>query len=63
MPSATSPKTKLTVPATTAAVGRTILGNWTWRMRPCLPVIDRVASFRVALNHFQGRIAAKMNSG
>ena len=34
------PKTKLTVPATTDAVGRTIFGNWIWRIRLCRPVTE-----------------------
>ena len=32
-------------------------------MRPWRPVTDSVASFSVVVNHFHGRIAAKMNSG
>ena len=62
-PRAISPKAKLTVPAMTDAVGRTIFGNWIWRMSCCRPVTDRVASLSVVENHFQGRMAAKMKSG
>ena len=63
MPSATRPNRKLHVPAMTADDGSTSLGNWIWRMRPCRPVTDRVASLSVVVNHFHGRMAAKMNSG
>ncbi len=58
-----SPKPKLTVPASTAEVGRTSFGNWIWRMRSWCPVIERVASLSVVLNHFQGRIATNRKSG
>ncbi len=51
------------VPAMTADVGRTIFGNWICRIRLWRPVIDRVASLSVVLNHFQGRIATNRNSG
>ena len=57
------PNAKLTTPATTAAVGSTIFGNWICLISWSLPTIDDVESVIVAVNHFQGRIAAKMNSG
>jgi hypothetical protein len=55
--------TKLTVPANVEAAGRTIFGNWIWRMSPVRFVTEIVASLRVVLNHFQGRIAANRKSG
>ena len=57
------PNAKLTTPATTAAVGRTILGNWICLISVSLLTIDEVASLIDEVNHFQGRIAAKMKSG
>ena len=51
------------MPATAAAVGRTIFGNWICLISWSLPTIDDVASPIDEVNHFQGRIAAKMNSG
>ena len=54
---------KLTTPATVAAVGRTIFGNWICLISVSLLTIDDVASLIDAVNHFQGRIAAKMKSG
>ena len=57
------PKAKLTTPAMTAATGRTSLGNWIWRISRSAPVTDEIPSWIDDWNHFQGRIAAKMNSG
>ena len=54
---------KLTTPATVAAVGSTIFGNWICLISWSLPMIDWVESVIVAVNHFHGRIAAKMKSG
>ena len=50
-----SPNTKLTVPAMTDAVGRTIFGNWIWRIRLWRPVIDSVASFSVVREPLPGQ--------
>ncbi len=52
------PIAKLKVSATVAAVGSTIFGNWTWRIRPWRPTTEFMALFTVVVNHFQGRIAA-----
>ena len=58
-----SPNAKLTTPATVAAIGSTSFGNWICLISWSLPTIDDVASVIDAVNHFQGRIAAKMKSG
>ena len=57
------PNPKLTIPATVAAVGRTIFGNWICLISWSLLTIEDVESLIDAVNHFQGRIAAKMKSG
>ena len=58
-----SPKAKPTTPAVVAATGRTSLGNWICLMSRSALTTEAVASVTEALNHFHGRIAAKMNSG
>jgi hypothetical protein len=63
MPRAMVPKAKLTIPAVVAAIGRTSFGNWICLMSSPWRTIEVVASVIEAVNHFQGRIAAKMKSG
>ncbi len=58
-----SPNAKPTTPAVVAATGSTILGNWICLMSRSALTTDPVASMIDALNHFHGRIAAKMKSG
>ena len=58
-----SPNAKLAIPAPIAAVGRTSLGNWTCLISRSCDETDVIASPIELVNHFQGRIAAKMNSG
>ena len=40
------------------AVGSTIFGNCTWRIRPWRPTTEFIALLTVVENHFQGRMAA-----
>ncbi len=58
-----SPKANPTTPATVAATGSTILGNAICLISRSCDATDVVASPIEAVNHFHGRIAAKMNSG
>jgi hypothetical protein len=58
-----SPKMNPTTLAVVAATGSTSLGNWIWRMSDPWLVTDCEASVTVEVNHFQGRIAERMNSG
>ena len=51
------------MPPTAAASGSTIFGNWTCLMIFSRAITQVVASAIVLENHFQGRIAQKMNSG
>ena len=57
------PNAKPTTAAPVDAIGRTIFGNWIWRMSDPELVTDTVASLMLLVNHFQGRIAASTNSG
>ena len=43
--------------------GSTIFGNWICLISDSWPVTDVAASLRLLVNHFQGRMAARMNSG
>ena len=54
---------KLRVAEPTAATGSTIFGNWIWRISPSRAVTEPADVLSEMENHFQGRIAAKMNSG
>ena len=63
MPSGIRPNAKPTTPAVVAATGRTSFGNWICLMSRSWLTTDVVASMTDALNHFHGRIAAKMKSG
>ncbi len=63
MRAATSPNAKPTIPAVVAATGSTIFGNWICLISRSWLTTEVVASFTLEVNHFQGRIAAKMNSG
>src|SRR5262245_15437320 len=58
-----SPKAKLTMPEITDATGRTSVGNLTCLMIRSRVETDVIASPMLLLNHFHGRIAAKMKSG
>ena len=62
-PSAMSPNPKPTTPAVVAATGSTIFGNWICLISRSCETTDVVASLMLAVNHFQGRIADRMNSG
>ena len=57
------PKAKSTTPASVAASGRAILGNWTCLISCAWTTTDEIDSVRPSVNHFQGRIAEKMKSG
>ena len=57
------PKAKLTIPETVAASGRTILGNWICLISFSCTTTEVIPSPMLLVNHFHGRIAAKMNSG
>ena len=60
---AISPNANPTTPAVVAATGRTIFGNWICLIRRSCETTDDVASLMLDVNHFQGRIAERMNSG
>ena len=60
---AISPNPKPTTPAVVAATGSTIFGNWICLISRSWETTDVVASLMLAVNHFQGRIADRMNSG
>ncbi len=57
------PNAKFTMPANVAARGRTTFGNWSCLMSWFCMTTEVIASLTLAVNHFHGRIAAKMNSG
>ena len=58
-----NPNTKLAIPANVDATGRTSFGKWICLMSRSWPTTDVIASYTLLVNHFQGRIAAKMKSG
>ena len=58
-----NPNAKFAMPAASAAVGRTSLGKWICLIRRSCDETEMIASAMELVNHFQGRIAAKMNSG
>ena len=62
-PSGIIPNAKLTMPAIVAENGRTILGNWICLISRSWLATEPMPSMVEVVNHFQGRIAAKMNSG
>ena len=57
------PNANWLIPARVAATGRTSFGNWTCLISRSWPLTEVIASPTALENHFQGRIAAKMNSG
>ena len=58
-----SPKANPTTAAVLDATGRTSFGNWIWRISDPWLVTACDASVTVDVNHFQGRIAERMNRG
>ena len=62
-PSGINPNRNPTTPAVVAATGSTSLGNWICLISFSWLTTELAESPMLLVNHFQGRIAARMKSG